>query len=307
MSATQPRPPSGAQHTIRHGDQVAVVTEVGATLRRYDVGARTVLDGFQESSMADGGRGQVLAPWPNRVPDGRWEWDGRPLQLSLSEAANHNAIHGLVRWSGWSLAGSDGAAAVTLETTLWPTPGYPFLLTLGATYRLGDGGLTVELRARNDGAEPAPYGVGQHPYVTAGADVVDGWRLSVPAETRLLTDERGNAAGRDDVAGSAFDFREPRTIGDLELDTAYTGLVPDHDGRVRVRLEGTDGGVEVWAGAGVRWLQVFTGDTLSADRRRRGVAVEPMSCPPGALASGEDLVLLAPGEEHLLSWGIDTW
>jgi aldose 1-epimerase len=54
-------------------------------------------------------------------------------------------------------------------------------------------------------------------------------------------------------------------------------------------------------------LQVFTGDTLAADRRRRSVAVEPMSCPPGALASGEDLVVLAPGEEHGLDWGLHAW
>jgi aldose 1-epimerase len=110
------------------------------------------------------------------------------------------------------------------------------------------------------------------------------------------------------VDGSPYDFRAPRAIGDLVLDTAYGDLAPDDDGRVRVRLDRPDGGGTVlWAGPATRWLQVFTGDTLAPDRRRRSVAVEPMSCPPGALASGEDLVVLAPGEEHALEWGLQAW
>ena len=307
MPEQQLRPPSGAQHEIRHGDQVAVVTEVGGTLRRYDVGGRPVLDGFDETAMADGGRGQVLAPWPNRVADGRWTWEGKELQLALSEAAKHNAIHGLVRWAGWGLADRTDDA-VTMATTVWPSPGYPFLLSLTATYRLDGDGLTALLRARNEAGRPAPYGVGQHPYLTAGTDVVDDTVLTVPARTRLLTDERGNPTGREDVDGSPYDFRVARRIGDLVLDTAYTDLVPGDDGRVRVRLERPDGGgVELWAGPATRWLQLFTGDTLAAGRQRRSTAVEPMSCPPGALASGEDLVVLDPGEEHALEWGVHGW
>ncbi len=307
MPEQQSPPPSGAQHEIRHADQVAVVTEVGGGLRRYDVGGRPVLDGFDETAMADGGRGQVLAPWPNRVADGRWTWEGQELQLPLSEAAKRNAIHGLVRWTGWSLADRSDDA-LTMATTVWPNPGFPFQLSLTATYRLADDGLTTRLRARNEGGRPAPYGVGQHPYLTAGTDLVDDTVLTVPARTRLLTDERGNPTGRADVEGSDYDFRVARRIGDLVLDTAYTDLVADDDGRVRVRLDAPDaGGVELWAGPATRWLQVFTGDTLAADRRRRSAAVEPMSCAPGALASGVDLVVLAPGEEHTLEWGVHSW
>ena len=307
MSEQQSRPPSGAQHEIAHGDQVAVVTEVGATLRRYDSGGRRVLDGFEASAIADGGRGQVLAPWPNRVADGTWSWEGSDLQLPLTEVPNRNAIHGLVRWTGWTMA-ERSEDSVTMATTVWPIPGYPFLLELTATYRLDDDGLTTQLRARNVGTRRAPYGVGQHPYFTAGTELVDTSLLTVPARTRLLTDERGNPTGREDVDGSAYDFRVARPIGDLHIDTAYTDLIPGDDGRVRVRLERPDGGgVEVWSGPATRWLQVFTGDTLAPDKRRLGAAVEPMSCPPGALVSGDDLVVLAPGEEHVLEWGVHSW
>jgi aldose 1-epimerase len=49
----------------------------------------------------------------------------------------------------------------------------------------------------------------------------------------------------------------------------------------------------------------FTGDTLEDQgRRRRAIAVEPMSCPPDALRSGRHLVVLEPGQNWLASWGL---
>jgi aldose 1-epimerase len=305
--APDTRPPSGAQHEIRHGDQVAAVTEVGATLRRYDVGDQQVVQGHDVDAVPDGSRGQVLVPWPNRVANGRYAWAGRDLQLPLTEVPKRNAIHGLVRWQGWQLADRD-EASVSLSTTVWPTPGYPFLVTVSATYRLDDDGLSVELRSRNEGADAAPYGVGQHPYLATTTGRADGVTLTLPARSRLLVDDRGNPAGQEDVAGTDYDFRVPRRIGDQVLDTAFTDLLADRDGWVRVRLDDPDGsGVELRAGPTTRWLQAFTGDSLAAPRRRTAVAVEPMSCPPGAFASGVDLVTLEPGAEHLLAWGLRAW
>lgn len=304
--ASAPRPPTGEQHEIRHGDQVAVVTEVGATLRRYDVGDRAVVQGWAVDAIPDGSRGQVLMPWPNRVADGTYSWNGADLQLPITEVAKLNAIHGLVRWIGWQVTDQD-EASVTLSATVWPTPGYPFLLTVSAGYRLDDDGLTVELRARNDGAGAAPYGVGQHPYLLAGAPV-DAVTLTLPAAARLLVDERSNPRRLEDVTGTDGDFRGGRRLDGLVLDTAFTRLATDDDGWVRARLEDAEGGgVELRSGPTTRWLQVFTGDTLPEGRRRTAIAIEPMSCPPGAFRSGDDLVTLEPGAEHVLAWGLRAW
>ncbi|MCY7372296.1 MAG: aldose 1-epimerase family protein [Spirochaetaceae bacterium] len=296
--------PTGVQHELTHGDQTAVVTEAGATLRSYDVAGRPVVDGFPADRHPDGGRGQVLAPWPNRVRTGRYRFDGEDYQLGLTEVPARNAIHGLVRWAGWAAA-QRGEEWVALTTTVWPQSGYPFLVRLRATYHLGEAGLTVRLQARNDGDRSAPYGVGQHPYVTAGVRVDDSV-LTVPAMQRLLVDDRGNPVGSEAVAGTTYDFRAPRAIGDLVLDTAYTGLERGSDGRATVRLEGEGGRVvEVWLGGSATHLQLFSGDTLpDPARRRQGLAIEPMSCPPGAFTSGTDLVVLAPGDEHELDWGM---
>lgn len=303
MMQRMPSHPTGAQYEIRHGDQVAVVTELGATLRSYDVAGQAVVDGFAVDARPDGGRGQILAPWPNRIRDGRYTFAGADHQLPITEVAHHNAIHGLVRWAGWSLV-EHAERSVRLATTVWPQPGYPFLVRLMSTYLLDDDGLTVTIHARNDGSTAAPYGVGQHPYVTLGVPV-DDIELTVPARRRLLTDDRGNPVGAEDVAGTTYDFMVARRVGGLVLDTAYGELVRDGDGRAAVRVAHADRAVEVWLGTGAEHLQVFSGDTLpDPRRRRRGVAVEPMSCPPGAFVSGTGLVTLGSGEHHEITWGV---
>ncbi|MGZ4614922.1 MAG: aldose 1-epimerase family protein [Actinomycetes bacterium] len=300
--------PTGLQHELRHGAHTAVVVQVGGGLRSYDVAGREVVAGYPADARPDGGRGQLLAPWPNRIRDGRYRWDGAEQQLALSEVANHNAIHGLLRWSEWTLV-DRSEARVSLAARLWPQPGYPFLVSVTATYELADDGLRVAITARNQGPDPAPYGVGQHPYVTAGTERVDQAILTVPADNWLRCDDRGLPVATEPVSGTPYDFREARTVGDTVLDTPYAALSRDGNGRAVVRLARPDGthGVDVWAGEGAGYLQVFSGDTLAPTRRRTGLAVEQMSCPPDAFNSGVGLVTLEPVAEHTLRWGITPW
>ena len=68
--------PSGEQVAIAHGDQRAVVTEVGATLRTYVKGGVSVVEGFAGEEVPTHARGQVLYPWPNRI-GGEWTFSGR--------------------------------------------------------------------------------------------------------------------------------------------------------------------------------------------------------------------------------------
>ncbi|MFF7442733.1 gluconokinase, GntK/IdnK-type [Streptomyces sp. NPDC008122] len=300
--------PTGASWRLARGDQSAVVVQLGGALRDYVVGGRPLLDGFSTGSAITGGRGQLLVPWPNRVGDGRYRFDGRSLQLPLTEVEKGNAIHGLLRWALWKpLAHTDDS--VVLGTTLCPQPGYPFLLDVRVEYRLGPDGLSTAVHATNAGTEPAPYGVGQHPYLTTGTDLVDSTVLTVPARYLLRTDDRGLPVGREPVDGTPYDFRTARPIGDLRLDTAFTGLDRLPDGRAIVRLAHPSGrhGVDLWLGEGTRYVQVYTGDTLAESERRRGVAVEAMSCPPDAFRSGTDLTVLPPGATHVLRWGLSPW
>jgi aldose 1-epimerase len=298
--------PTGAQHEIAHGDQRAVVTEVGATLRAYEVGGEPVIDGFAVEELAPAGRGQVLAPWPNRLEDGRYTFAGVDAAAALDEPERSNAIHGLVRWLPWALdLRTDDA--VVLRCLLHPQPGYPWLLDVAVRYALGPDGLTVEADATNRSDSRAPFGIGFHPYVTVGTDRIDDAHLRVPAGEQVTTNERGLPTGRHALIGSEEDFMAARPVGDTQLDSAFTGLVRDPDDRAAAVLERPDGSrsVRVWVDRTFRYLMVYTGDTLEpAARRRRGIAIEPMTCPPNALRTGVDLIELEPGDTWRGTWGI---
>ena len=53
---------------------------------------------------------------------------------------------------------------------------------------------------------------------------------------------------------------------------------------------------------GYNWLQVFTGDPLSPDLRRKALAVEPMSGPANAFVTGDDLLIIEPAESVTHAW-----
>jgi aldose 1-epimerase len=297
-------PPSGEQFELRHGDQRAVVVEAGATLREYRRGADEVIDGFALDAHADGGHGQALIPWPNRVADGRYEWDGETHQLDITEMPRRNAIHGLVRWRSWQLVEREDDRVV-LGTRLLAAPGYPFTLALEIGYRLTDAGLEVTASAENLGGSACPYGAGFHPYLTLGGRVDDAL-LRVPAARRLLADERGIPVGAEPVAGGAYDFGQPRAIGALALDDCFCELARDGDGRARVTIAADRRRATLWLGAACGFVMLYSGDTLAPARRRRGLAVEPMTCAPNAFISGDGLVRLEPGGMHIATWGIET-
>jgi aldose 1-epimerase len=300
--------PTGQQWRIGHGRQEVIVCEVGATLRTYSVGDHPVVDGFGADEWSHSGRGQVLAPWPNRLADGRYEFNGVRAQAALDEPERRNAIHGLVRWLPWTLQ-TRHQNQLSLRLHLHPTPGYPFSLLLDLEYHLGREGLTVATTAQSLEEAPIPFGLGFHPYLAAGPETVDGAILRVPADHTLDLDDRGLPTGAlTPVAGTERDFTTARFVGPLVLDTAYTTLARDPDGTARATIDapGGAGGAALWVDEGFPYLMVYTGDTLSElQRRRRAVAIEPMTCPPNALRTGKDVIDLQPGQEWTARWGIE--
>ena len=299
-------PLTGAQYEIAADGYQAVATELGAGLRELRYGGRPVIAGYQPDELPPGAAGQLLVPWPNRVDRGRYTVAGTEYQLDLSEPKAGNAIHGLGRWAPWPVVRHDHHA-VTLRQGLLGRTGYPFCLDLEVEYRLSGTGLRVSVTARNVGAHAAPYGTGSHPYLTTGAPAVGECELTLPAARWLPVDERGIPVGpAQDVAGGALDFRAASRIGAARLDHAFTELDRDEQGRAWARLASNGTEVALWAGPDYRWLQVFTGDTLDAAHRRRAVAIEPMTCPPNAFATGTDLIMLAPGDSVTRTWGIQV-
>ena len=304
---TAAHPLSGAQWTISAAGHEAVLAEIGGGLREYRAKGTDYVDGYGEDEVAPGSAGQILAPWPNRIRDGSFQFGGRQHQLALTEPTRHNAIHGLVNWQPWQVVSRSGDT-LTLETRVAAQPGYPWPLLVRTTWSVGAGGLEARHEAVNLATEPCPFGIAPHPYLRLPGIAVDDVVLHVPARTRLLVDGRMLPIGAAKVAGGEFDFSAPRRIGATVLDTAFGEVERDGDGRSAVTLAGPDGtpAVTMWADAAFGWWQVYTGDTLPGERYRRSVAVEPMTCPPDAFRSRRDLITLEPGESWQGVWGIST-
>lgn len=301
--------PTGEQYEIRHGGYRAVVTESGAAVRTLEYDGQPLLDGFGEDEMASGGRGQLLMPWPNRIEDGAYSFDGRDLQLPLTEPARHNASHGLARWVAWTLE-EHTPSSVSLVYRLMAQTGYPWTLDLHVLYDLSADGLAVTQTATNLASTPAPYACGAHPYLTVGDGLVDDWELTLPAATRsLVSADRLLPTGREGVDGTPYDFRVSRPVKGTEFNNAFTDLHRDDDGHAAVTLRGATGGVALWFDEKVRWLLLYSADDVPATARR-SLAVEPMTAQANAFRTGEDLVTLAPagedGDEFSMSWGIRT-
>jgi aldose 1-epimerase len=304
----EPRLPlTGTQHDLAAGDYHAVITQLGAGLRGLWRRGQPLVTGYDADELPPAASGDLLLPWPNRIDHGTYEFGGVSYQLDISEPATGNAIHGLTRWASWDLVAT-ADDRVELGLRLLGRAGYPFCLELRASYALSaEAGLQVTVTAHNAGSRPAPYGTGSHPYLRASSGTVDGCELQLPAARWLPADARGIPSGPPaDIAGTDFDFRARRPVGATSLDHAFTGLSTDAQGRAWAVLAGPEAEVALWAGPGYRWLQVFTGDTLGPDARRRALAVEPMTCPPNAFVTGTDLLTLAPGDTVSHSWGLQA-
>lgn len=271
---------------LRAGAYTATIGTVGAALAalRHD-GRDLVLPVDPAAAPDPAYRGQILAPWPNRIPGGRWSWAGADLRLPINDPEYQAALHGLVTDTCWRVE-QRAADAVRLGVDLAASPGYPFELAISVEYRLDERGLQVGIEGANRGPVEAPWGCGAHPYLTVPGPMV-GWTLQIPA-ARVLRD--GTPA-----LPSELDLRTDRPLGERRVDDAYTGLPTPWT----ARLSGADGEV-VELTAATPWVQVYTGERVD----RAGVAVEPMTCPPGAFATGVDLIRLAPGGRHRTAFTI---
>ncbi|GGR16213.1 aldose 1-epimerase family protein [Agromyces mediolanus] len=298
--------PTGEQLVLEtstsSGELTAVVTTVAAGLRALSLDGIELVPTFGEDRTPPAAAGIVLAPWPNRIRDGRWSHDGVDHQLAITEPALGNAIHGLLRFTEYRVVAQD-RDSVTLEATIFPQTGYPFLIETAVHYELVSDGLRVTHRLENVGAEAAPVALGTHPYVKIGGVPTAELELRIEADSHIEVDERKLPTGEVPVDGTPWDLRDGRRVGELSLDDAFGELASDEDGVIEHVLTAPDGrSVAVWADDDFAYVQAYTTDRFPGEEL--AIAIEPMTAPAEAFNSGRGLRWLGPGEQWELSWGI---
>lgn len=286
--------PTGSQYHITAGDYDAVITEVGATLRSLTFGGDEVLHTFREDEAPRSSMGRQLVPWPNRIRDGRYTFEGRAFELPLTEPARHNALHGLGEGVAWQLI-SHTAAEVVLATTIYAQKGWDAVLEVEISHRVdAEDGLCVAVRARNVGSTRAPFGYGAHPYFAAdlaSASLTHAFAAELEVDPERLLPIRLSRVTAE------HDFRGGRVMADTELDTAFT----DVRGEWAVSLGTAGRTVTVWADETLPWGQLYTPPTRDA------IAIEPMTCGPDAFNEGpthDGLIVLDPGAGTSCTWGV---
>jgi aldose 1-epimerase len=292
--------PNGELTVLRAGDYEATVASVGAGLVGLSFRKTDIVLPFPAEELPPAYAGKVLMPWPNRVAGGAYSFGGQSFELPVNEAGTGSALHGLALWNDWQVElRSD--AEVVLTYLLHGEPGYPFQLALTVRYALNaETGLSIELGARNQGTAPAPYGCGSHPYITVGGEDVSTCELTFRAGKVLLTDEKLVPTALRDTAGTEFDFSQARLLAAQQLDHAFTAL-PEGTWDVRLRHPPLQlSAVVESSGVQAPWMQLYSGEL----RNRKGLAVEPMTCPPDAFNSRQDLIVLEPGQSHSLAYRI---
>jgi aldose 1-epimerase len=299
---------AGELFEISSGSRRAVVTEQGATLARVEWEGRQVLDAPNVDGFASPGcHGQHLMPWPGRVPQGRYEYEGERYQLPITDHVTTAAIHGWTRWETWQVT-DRGPGHITLGCRILALPGYPFPFEYEVSYQWSDDGLQVSALAKNIGQRSAPFGYGAHPYFTLGSPRVDDGILQVPASRYFVYD--GDLVPKGPpvpVDGTEFDFREGKAIGGAVLDVTLTGLARDGVGRVPIRFRAPDGSIGILLRyyEPLGYVQLYSGDTLPA-HQREGLAIEPNTCPPNAFNNGMGLLHVAPGASAHVRWDLSV-
>jgi aldose 1-epimerase len=290
----------------------AEVDPVGAGLRRLTVAGVAVVESYAPGLADRPGvgapfaAGATLFPWPNRVRDGRWSWQGAEHRLSIDEPQRNTANHGLVRTRRFRLL-SARADSVTLGIDVGDDRGFPFSLGLTVAYTLRPDGIQAVFTVHNRGTRSAPFALGSHPYLRVGTIETDDLVLHIAAGSTLGFDDRLLPIGTRSVAGTEAD-PAGLALGGVELGHCFGDLIAVPGGGFRHRLVGPDGtGVELETDERFRWVQVYTATDFPRETGLvRAVAIEPMTAPPDALNSGIGLTTLQPGETWRASWSLRT-
>lgn len=281
---------------LEAGGYRATIATAGATLVSLARDGYDLVASFDPAtSVGEAYEGRTLAPWPNRIADGRYTFAGVEHRVPINEPETGSALHGLALWIPWAVDDRTDAA-VRLSLRLPGSRGYEFDVFLTSTYALdAERGLTVELAGENLGRFDAPFGLSSHPYLTCDGASVDACRLVAPGTRVLLVDERMAPTDLVDAAGSPWDFTRVGAMEGRGVDHAFTGLP---SGTWSVELSHASGHVCLTSDAA--WVQLYSGEILG----RTSVAVEPMTCPPNAFNGDDAEVALAPGGRRALSFSI---
>ncbi len=234
----------------------------------------------------------VLWPFPGRVREARYNFDGHEYHLPRTDKGGVHHIHGVVVQAPWRVAQSGPTeAGAQVALTIGPQDlnedmrlGYPFAFALTLRFTLTDNSLTLDTQVDNlEKGQDLPFGYGLHPYFRApllpSATTPDrtACPILIPAATRWPTVD-GLPTAEPQLLASEEDFQQWRPLGPQHFDHMYGGATYQGDWTTAgYRDPGAGLEVRVQADHAFREWVLFT------QPNRPSVCIEPYTCPPNAI------------------------
>jgi aldose 1-epimerase len=271
------------------GNGFDVVPEKGASLHQLFFRGNQVLDAFTDAEDLDKNRWSkqsLLFPFPNRLADGQYSWEGKTYQFPINEVHRNNNLHGFMIHEPFQVKGTRVSEEIAELTLAYDYYGsfdyYPFPCSLEVTYSFLKESFQFSFRIKNQSDKRMPFGFGWHPYFVFPGRTA----MQLPEVTHLLTDHRAIPTGEEE----SYDNYSAFTEVNEQLDT---GLRLKSPGTWSVLLGPSSGPtLKLSADASTPYIQVF-------NPRENCIAVEPQTCAANAFQNGEGLVSLGPWEEKV--------
>jgi len=224
----------------------------------------------------------LLAPFPGLLPGGRYAWRGAEYQLAPNAADGRSFAHGFAHDRPWRITrqtASEVALALSLPEALSAAEraGYPFEIDLQARFSLETGTLRIAFEAVNRGHDPAPLGLGLHPYAAVAA----------------LTEHR------EDLVAEMSPPCPPVALPPLGRSTLQQFPIAGDTPVARLRAARGGPAIELRIAASAGALAIY------APADQPSASFEPTTCALSAMAQGEGgsegMPALGPGEQLALS------
>ena len=287
------------------GEYLEVLTDFGAgvndlVIRNAQNQLVSVIDGYRtEDELINDHhskfKGSKLSPFPNRIPAGKYQFNGIDYQLPINEVGANNNLHAFLHNRPFEILDeitTADFAKLKLGYNYRATDqGYPFCYQLTLTYTFDSDGLEIQTEIENSGEKEIPMADGWHPYFRF--DNLDHVNMKMTPAKRVSSNV-GNALN------GGHEFDSGQELKNYELDDCFHVNGAD---QFKVELKDVKNGLalEIWqeSTAGkYKYMQIYT------PPNRKTIAIEPVTCEPNAFNTGNGLIILKPNERVSMSFGI---
>ncbi|MEO7176344.1 MAG: aldose 1-epimerase [Saprospiraceae bacterium] len=280
------------------GQELRLLPEYGAAIKQIQFSngqsQYQILDGYHDSSEITRSKKRfkatVLLPFPNRLSEGQYEWEGNAFQFPINEPARGNNLHGFPENQDFKLSAislTEHSAQLALKSKYRAQYDYfPFNFDVQLKLEINTSNEFIySFEIINRGETAMPIGLGWHPYfITEGG--VNQWNLRMPESREIMVNENLIPNGKKEL----FDeFVQTKNIGEKVFDTCYELSNPTK--KSSFELSGNEYSINLEAsgdGEGFPFWQLYT------PAHRNSIAIEPMTCNVNAFSNEEGLIRLAP-------------